>query len=222
MNRSSIVLSLICGVFAGSSNAVVQSFVINQGASRNCFRSSHPSTNHFSRAFSIRGGNGSALKAAAASPTPEIDDTSNSIEEYHLIWSPNFWKKLIVSFGFWAILGLVQSKYSTFVFMRYHSASCHSPMDFVLPLLSSSCCAIQLIINTISGLGCAGFNTYLGETRRGVAARGYYFCASTFSFRTCRSNTTIIPFHLSYINMEADESTTSSLDIGITHFSIPA
>ena len=35
----------------------------------------------------------------------------------------------------------------------------------VLPLLSSSCCAIQLIINALSGWGCAGFNTILGKEK---------------------------------------------------------
>eukprot|EP00579_Thalassiosira_antarctica_P027299 CAMPEP_0202026346 /NCGR_PEP_ID=MMETSP0905-20130828/58659_1 /ASSEMBLY_ACC=CAM_ASM_000554 /TAXON_ID=420261 /ORGANISM="Thalassiosira antarctica, Strain CCMP982" /LENGTH=222 /DNA_ID=CAMNT_0048589533 /DNA_START=321 /DNA_END=986 /DNA_ORIENTATION=- len=39
------------------------------------------------------------------------------------------------------------------------------PTAVLLPLLSSSCCAIQLIINALSGWGCAGFNTYLGPIR---------------------------------------------------------
>mmetsp|Transcript_40905 Transcript_40905/g.59774 ORF Transcript_40905/g.59774 Transcript_40905/m.59774 type:complete len:441 (-) Transcript_40905:248-1570(-) len=40
-------------------------------------------------------------------------------------------------------------------------------LNFVaLPLLSSSCCAIQLLLNAISaGLGCVGFNSYLGPLR---------------------------------------------------------
>jgi len=37
--------------------------------------------------------------------------------------------------------------------------------NILLPLLSSSCCSIQLIINAITGLGCAGFNTLLGPLR---------------------------------------------------------
>lgn len=34
-----------------------------------------------------------------------------------------------------------------------------------LPLLSSSCCAVQLFLNAIAGAGCAGFNTVLGPLR---------------------------------------------------------
>ncbi|KAL3808344.1 hypothetical protein ACHAXA_007628 [Cyclostephanos tholiformis] len=34
-----------------------------------------------------------------------------------------------------------------------------------LPLLSSSCCAIQLMMNALTGWGCAGFNSYLGPFR---------------------------------------------------------
>ena len=36
--------------------------------------------------------------------------------------------------------------------------------DLFLPLMSSACCAIQLILNSI-GVGCAGFNTVLGPLR---------------------------------------------------------
>jgi hypothetical protein len=37
-------------------------------------------------------------------------------------------------------------------------------LDLFLPLMSSACCAIQLILNAI-GVGCAGFNTVLGPLR---------------------------------------------------------
>lgn len=35
----------------------------------------------------------------------------------------------------------------------------------ILPLLASSCCAIQITINLISGIGCVGFNSILGKFR---------------------------------------------------------
>jgi hypothetical protein len=169
MNRSSIVLTLLSGALASRGNAVVQSFAIKQGVGNYLVKSSHISTSStFSRVFPVRGGhiNISVPAAAATTPTSEIKNTSDSIAKYNLIWSPNFWKKLTISLGFWAILGSLQSsKFGSFVFERYNSSHCHWPMGLVLPLLSSSCCAIQLIINAVSGLGCAGFNTVLGETR---------------------------------------------------------
>lgn len=169
MNRSSIVLTLLSGALASRGNAVVQSFAIKQGVG-NSVKSSHTSTSStFSRVFPVRGGghiNVSVPAAAATTPTSEIKNTSDSIAKYNLIWSPNFWKKLTISLGFWAILGsIISSKFGSFVLERYNSSHCHSPMGLVLPLLSSSCCAIQLIINAVSGLGCAGFNTVLGEAR---------------------------------------------------------
>lgn len=35
----------------------------------------------------------------------------------------------------------------------------------VLPLLASSCCVIQLLINLVTGVGCVGFNSFLGPFR---------------------------------------------------------
>ena len=37
--------------------------------------------------------------------------------------------------------------------------------SFILPLLSSSCCVVQLLLNAIASLGCIGFNTILGPLR---------------------------------------------------------
>ena len=99
--------------------------------------------------------------------------------KYNLIWSPNFWKKMLITT---TVLILMQSKndyysFNKILFSHHDIASCHDqsstttilndlqrivPTAVVLPLLSSSCCAIQILINAISGFGCAGFNTYLG------------------------------------------------------------
>jgi copper chaperone CopZ len=65
------------------------------------------------------------------------------------------------------------------------------PFGFILqlvflPLLSSACCGIQLVINALVGAGgCAGFNKYLGPLRP-------YFLALLF-FATATS----VPFHQS-------------------------
>jgi hypothetical protein len=115
-------------------------------------------------------------KATNMDAPPDGDTNS---EKYHLIWSRNFWKKMVASLLFWAVLWSIQKKINVPIgaklFNDSHSTCHHDkllpkmstelPMKFVLPLLSSSCCAIQLAINAISGLGCAGFNTYLGKAK---------------------------------------------------------
>lgn len=51
----------------------------------------------------------------------------------------------------------------------------------VLPLLSSACCSIQLLINALVGAGgCAGFNTYLGPVRPYFISYLFYTTISTF------------------------------------------
>jgi len=109
-------------------------------------------------------------------------ETKNNAR-YHLIWSENFWKKMLLSMTAWLIIQYALRN-SNFLSMENilpsHEASCHArsatatpwggfrrvfPSAIALPLLSSSCCAIQLLINALSGWGCAGFNTYLGPIR---------------------------------------------------------
>mmetsp|Transcript_24060 Transcript_24060/g.51021 ORF Transcript_24060/g.51021 Transcript_24060/m.51021 type:complete len:366 (+) Transcript_24060:109-1206(+) len=108
----------------------------------------------------------------------------NNSAKYHLVWSPNFWKKMAISTTLWAILRYLFVKNSISfglekILFSHDMHACHGEpaaaaangilrvlqTSIVLPLLSSSCCAIQLIINAISGWGCAGFNTYLGPIR---------------------------------------------------------
>lgn len=105
---------------------------------------------------------------------------SKNDAKYHLIWSRNFWKRLLVSVGVWLVVVRFVSSVDgnanlldKILVPDVHS--CHEPaagaafnglqriFPVVLPLLSSSCCAIQLVVNAVSGLGCAGFNTYLGR-----------------------------------------------------------
>ena len=86
--------------------------------------------------------------------------------KYHLIWSAGFWKKMTISTILLLILqsALKRSTYALeLIALPLHA--CHGRIlpSVILPLLSSSCCAIQLIINALSGWGCAGFNAYLGK-----------------------------------------------------------
>ncbi len=101
-----------------------------------------------------------------SSPFDEVGRGTNN-DKYHLIWSPKFWKKMVLSMaGWWAVSSITTT-------VGVQGMSCHAPnteglqgvlsSSVVLPLLSSSCCAIQLIINALSGWGCAGFNTFLGK-----------------------------------------------------------
>ena len=103
--------------------------------------------------------------------------------KYHLVWSQNFWKKMAISTVLWSIVqyyGLLSTKSVSLETILFPGIDCHTSgqpsttaaiggirrifsSSIVLPLLSSSCCAIQLIINALSGWGCAGFNTYLGK-----------------------------------------------------------
>ena len=168
MNLALIVPWLLSTILGSS--GVVRAFALNQSSICNCVQSTRLSKrcNASCPRIRVRGGDvNSSMAAAIANGNAGIPSTPNTAK-YHLIWSPNFWKKLLISFGFWSTIGWIQSKSNaqlgSMLFNSSHAASCHSPMRLILPLLSSSCCAIQLIINAISGLGCAGFNTYLGET----------------------------------------------------------
>jgi copper chaperone CopZ len=88
-----------------------------------------------------------------------VANANNNSIKYHLIWSQNFWKKTVVST---IIILLVDKRIPL-----YFAKPCHQTRitAVALPLLSSSCCAIQLLINALSGWGCAGFNSILGPVR---------------------------------------------------------
>ena len=96
----------------------------------------------------------------------EVKGAKQTIDKYHLIWSPRFWKKAAVSAIMYKnIQLLLSSRISLSSASRI--SSCHKSKitAIAFPLLSSSCCAVQLIINAMSGWGCAGFNTVLGPVR---------------------------------------------------------
>ena len=93
----------------------------------------------------------------AAVEDGSINENDRTSAKYHLIWSEKFGKRMLTSTVVWMMVH--------YIFAKKLEKILFSTPKIVLPLLSSSCCAIQLLINTISGIGCAGFNTYLGPIR---------------------------------------------------------
>jgi copper chaperone CopZ len=94
-------------------------------------------------------------------------------DAYYLVWSPGFVKTLALTTALLAVVrnvGLDHKLFSMFAGGLRFLPSGLVP-NLLLPLLSSSCCAIQLAVNAISvaamgaGAGCLGFNTYLGPLR---------------------------------------------------------
>lgn len=199
MHRQFLVLALLFSTLAHDSNgttSLVQSYELSRGGSLS------PSCNRVclsrqsgvftftikNRGLRCRGGDTDVSRRLLQKPSFELSlakvtnmdsDGDTNTEKYHLIWSRNFWKKMVASLLCWAFLWSIQKKInlpSGAILFNDSHATCHHDkmltemsrelsMKIVLPLLSSSCCAIQLVINAISGLGCAGFNTYLGKAK---------------------------------------------------------
>ena len=192
MRRLVTGLWLLASILTSSGKGAVYSFVFSRGCTSptcSCFPDSRLATlsslNTVNlRLLRARGGNAhrkngvlewaksTSLMAESTDDTVSIPSKPN-LDKYHLIWSPHFWKKLTISLLICYSIGSIQRKFNIQFGMQSlfnnRAASCHtasrekSLFGIVLPLLSSSCCAIQLLINTISGLGCAGFNSYLGK-----------------------------------------------------------
>jgi hypothetical protein len=132
----------------------------------------------------IRGGQtmASTQQSLLHATTRTADQSEGTIRRmaasYSLLWSPGFLPKLGLSTA--VIAGLhasgVAGRMGTFLWCHWNSSAWVSSSlrgvvalgfpNVVLPLLSSSCCLVQLIINALVGAGgCAGFNTVLGPLR---------------------------------------------------------
>ena len=123
-------------------------------------------------------------------------------ESYHLVWSPSFGRKFLMS----TIILFAVTRMFTIPTIRSglglggfllpsNVGGCHSSpgttaeiasstlsrliRQILLPLLSSSCCAVQLVINVI-GIGCAGLNTVLGPFRPFFLSLLVYFTAISY------------------------------------------
>lgn len=114
----------------------------------------------------------------AKSQETSIDATTAArmATSYYLLWSPGFMEKFGISVA--GLFGLHVTGVSTSIakliatgLKRSVTGSTRNILlmgvpNFVLPLLSSSCCLLQLLINaTVGASGCAGFNTILGPVR---------------------------------------------------------
>ena len=121
----------------------------------------------------LRGGEGSSEQPAASIDSRETSISAGSSEAYTLVWSPKFFPKLaLVTVLLTAARHLGwDHQLSRFLAGRLRFLPSGLLPNLVLPLLSSSCCAIQLAVNAVSvavmgaGAGCIGFNTFLGPLR---------------------------------------------------------
>jgi copper chaperone CopZ len=113
---------------------------------------------------------GECTASTATASTPSLQATvqrllqsaSATVPSYYLLWSPGATKKLFVSSLWLAVFHV----YRDTVTLYFSSSILGNSWitNVCLPLLSSACCAIQLLLN-VMGVGCGGFNTYLGPIR---------------------------------------------------------
>jgi hypothetical protein len=106
-------------------------------------------------------------------PTDDTETSAKDVLSYYLVISPRMMQKTIFSILVLALTRLTIGSFRE----RAMSLISSSPnisgsfllarivQNVVLPLLSSACCAIQLIINAVAAGGCAGFNKRLGPLR---------------------------------------------------------
>jgi copper chaperone CopZ len=104
----------------------------------------------------------------------EVEGGASSTLPYYLLWSPNMLSKTVASFA--GLVGL-RLFFGDQLVSLLETSSAQSSTGMVavvqktvgvvvLPLLSSACCGIQLLINAMVGAGgCAGFNKHLGPLR---------------------------------------------------------
>ena len=117
----------------------------------------------------------SALNVGPEAST-ELMPISRKATSYYLIWSQGFLPKFTImtavlfSLNWTGVAGrmgmFLSQGWHTHLSAPLRSALGSSFPNLFLPLLSSSCCLLQLIINALVGAGgCAGFNTLLGPLR---------------------------------------------------------
>jgi len=103
----------------------------------------------------------------------EAGPRSSPTSQYYLLSTFAIWRSIVINA---CVLFLIRWAMSLFVVPQ---TLCHRiPIpsnrilttfsylsDISIPLMSSACCAVQLFLNAIAGVGCAGFNTKLGPLR---------------------------------------------------------
>lgn len=104
------------------------------------------------------------------SSSPPVVMALDSFKEEHLVWGPQFGARFAGSLLLCGALLLGAGQHPLLhaslqrVLHRLSSSLSAAPAWTTLGLLSSSCCAAQLVLNSFS-IGCAGFNTLLGPLR---------------------------------------------------------
>mmetsp|Transcript_28312 Transcript_28312/g.32118 ORF Transcript_28312/g.32118 Transcript_28312/m.32118 type:complete len:594 (+) Transcript_28312:184-1965(+) len=172
------------GVISSSSNSTT-SMILPVSSNNN------NNNNMMITSLRVRGGD---IDCAANNVDDEKEDvvtstfssssSSNNSSAYYLIWSPGFVKQFLL-----ATVILVTIRYRwDFNNINKFSSIISAPFisNIVLPLLSSSCCVIQMAVNTLSsiflaGTGCIGFNSMLGPVRP------YLLAVTLFRFRSMPS-----------------------------------
>lgn len=130
------------------------------------------------------------LSLVGGSSRSSVTDSQEDSRKYFLLNSKRIWRQIIFNTIILFVMKYVITRLISpvassccnrydisFSFMKHSSdinvlssrtafttAIVKAFTDLFLPLMSSACCAIQLILNSI-GVGCAGFNTVLGPLR---------------------------------------------------------
>ena len=84
----------------------------------------------------------------------------------HLIWQPGFGPRFLLSLVACAAVSTLAPPSGTQALrLALRRAAGRFEWWFLVGLASSSCCALQLLLNATLAIGCAGFNTVLGPPR---------------------------------------------------------
>ncbi|CAJ1940252.1 unnamed protein product [Cylindrotheca closterium] len=137
-------------------------------SSHNLQQSQFPEPKHrravFNRPSKLSAGNSSLNQSSETVCNQSENSRTPAAYSYHLLWTPGFARKLMLS-------TLLLTVGHNFVFPHLVASSTSNASmgwisSFLLSLLASSCCLIQMIANVlISTVGCLGLNTALGPVR---------------------------------------------------------
>jgi len=89
--------------------------------------------------------------------------TTTTVANYHLVWSSKVPLKItLTTLSLWVTFRRVPWEYlhGDKSWLQHRLL-----VSGIIPTLASACCWIQLLLNMVSAMGCAGFNTYLGPLR---------------------------------------------------------
>jgi len=126
--------------------------------------------------------------------SPGFSDDSMSLsaksKSYYLLWSKNSIRNTMIWTASLFFLPRFFPSIGSFLdqmnpFLASHTVGCgdgkHEIWKVItLPLLSSACCGIQLIVNAVLSYGCIGFNKWLGPLRPGFISFMIYSTVTSF------------------------------------------